>query len=112
MRSRLFTCLICALAGSLSVMTAGAQPSDLNSQLVDATQNGDAAAVERLLARGAGGKLYYASEDGDVFVLKAEPTYELLATNPMGEVMMATPAISPGMLVIRMHRHIVGVGEK
>ena len=60
----------------------------------------------------ADGKLYYASEDGDVFVLKAGPTYELLATNPMGEVMMATPAISQGMLVIRMQRHIVGVGEK
>lgn len=60
----------------------------------------------------ANGKLYYASEDVDVFVLKAGPTYELLATNPMGEVMMATPAISPEMLVIRMQRHIVGVGEK
>ena len=60
----------------------------------------------------ADGKLYYASEDGDVFVVKAGPQYELLATNPMGEVLMATPAISPGMLVIRMQRHIVGVGGK
>ncbi|HEU4872585.1 MAG TPA: PQQ-binding-like beta-propeller repeat protein, partial [Pyrinomonadaceae bacterium] len=41
----------------------------------------------------ADGKLYFASEDGDVFVVKAGPTFELLARNPMGEVMMATPAI-------------------
>lgn len=59
----------------------------------------------------ADGRLYYASEDGEVFVLKAGPKYELLATNPMGEVMMATPAISQGMMVIRMQRHVVGVGE-
>src|SRR4051812_34711580 len=37
------------------------------------------------------GKLYLTSEDGDVFVVKAGPTYELLAKNPIGEVVMATP---------------------
>jgi outer membrane protein assembly factor BamB len=41
----------------------------------------------------ADGKLYLSSEDGDVFVVKAGPKYELMATNPMGEVLMATPAI-------------------
>ena len=34
----------------------------------------------------ADGKLYLTSEDGDVFVVKAGPTYELLATNAVGEV--------------------------
>ena len=39
----------------------------------------------------ADGRLYLASEDGDVYVVKAGRTYELLATNPMGESLMATP---------------------
>jgi outer membrane protein assembly factor BamB len=33
----------------------------------------------------ADGKLYFASEDGDVFVIKAGSTFELLARNAMGE---------------------------
>ena len=33
----------------------------------------------------ADGKLYLASEDGQVLVVKAGPEYELLATNEMGE---------------------------
>jgi outer membrane protein assembly factor BamB len=55
------------------------------------------------------GKIYFASEDGDVFVIKAGPEYQLLATNPIGEVIMATPAISNGMLVIRGQHHLFGV---
>ena len=49
----------------------------------------------------AGGRLYLASEDGDVYVVKAGRTYELLATNPMGESLMATPAISGNTIFIR-----------
>ncbi len=60
----------------------------------------------------ADGKLYFAGEDGDVFVIKAGPTYELLATNPVGEVMMATPAISDGMIFIRTIGHVYGITEK
>jgi outer membrane protein assembly factor BamB len=60
----------------------------------------------------ANGKLYFASEDGDVFVIKAGPTFELLARNTMGEVMMATPAITGKMLIIRGQNHIFGIGAK
>ena len=49
----------------------------------------------------ADGKIYCVSEDGDVFVVKAGPTYELLAKNAIGEVVMATPAVSDGMLIFR-----------
>ncbi len=59
----------------------------------------------------ADGRIYVASEDGEVFVLRGEPGYELLATNPMGEVVMATPAISDGLLVIRTLGHVVGIAE-
>ena len=57
------------------------------------------------------GKLYLSSEDGDVFVVKAGPKYELLATNPVGEVMMATPAISGGLVIVRGVNHIYAFGE-
>ncbi len=60
----------------------------------------------------ADGKIYLASEDGDVFVIKAGPTYELLARNPIGEVMMATPAITGRMIIIRGQNHVFGIGEK
>ena len=57
----------------------------------------------------AGGRLYLASEDGDVYVVKAGRTYELLATNPMGESLMATPAISGNTLFIRTLTSLVAV---
>jgi outer membrane protein assembly factor BamB len=60
----------------------------------------------------ADGKLYFASEDGEVFVVKAGPTFELLARNPVGEVIIATPAISERMLIVRGQHHVFGIGEK
>ena len=60
----------------------------------------------------ADGKLYFVSEDGDVFVVKAGPQYELLARNAMGEVVMATPAIADKMIIIRGQNHVFGIGEK
>jgi outer membrane protein assembly factor BamB len=58
----------------------------------------------------ADGRIYLTSEDGDVFVVKAGPTYELLATNPVGEVVMATPAISDGLIIIRGVKHVMAIG--
>ncbi|MCO6438739.1 MAG: PQQ-binding-like beta-propeller repeat protein [Phycisphaerae bacterium] len=57
------------------------------------------------------GKLYYASEDGDVYVIKADRSAEELAVNPMGEVCMATPAISEGTLFIRTQKHVFAISE-
>ena len=59
----------------------------------------------------ADGKLYFASEDGEVIVVKAGPQFERLAVNPMGEVIMASPAISEGMILVRMQHHVVAVAE-
>ena len=57
------------------------------------------------------GKIYLSSEDGEVFVVKAGPKYELLATNPVGQVMMATPAISDGLVIVRGVNHLFAFGE-
>jgi outer membrane protein assembly factor BamB len=59
----------------------------------------------------ADGRLYFASETGEVYVVRAGPELELLATNTLDEVTMATPAISDGLLVVRTLGHVVGIAE-
>jgi hypothetical protein len=46
-----------------------------------------------------------------VFVVKAGPKYELLSKNPVGEVIMATPAISDGLLIVRTVSNLYAFGE-
>jgi outer membrane protein assembly factor BamB len=60
----------------------------------------------------ADGKIYMASEDGDVFIVQAGREYVELAKHPMGEVIMASPAISDGVLVIRTLGHVWGIGSR
>lgn len=60
----------------------------------------------------ADGRLYLASEDGDVFVVSAGRAYAELAKNPMDEPIMATPAISDGLIVVRTLRHVYGIGQR
>jgi len=60
----------------------------------------------------ADGKLYLASEDGEVLVVKAGPKFEILATNSMGKPLMATPAISDGILILRSEDKIYGIAER
>ena len=60
----------------------------------------------------ADGRLYFASEDGEVFVAKAGREYVQLAKHDMKEVIMATPAISNGLIVIRTMKHVYGIGTK
>lgn len=55
------------------------------------------------------GKLFLSSEDGDVFVIKAGAKFERLATNPMGEALMGTPAISDGVILLRGQHHLFAV---
>ena len=59
----------------------------------------------------ADGKLYLTSEDGDVFVVRAGPRYELIERNSLGEVTMATPAVSEGMLIFRTRSHLVAIAN-
>jgi len=59
---------------------------------------------------GADGRLYIASEDGEVYVLSATPGLSQIAKNDMKEVIMATPAIADGLIVVRTMGHLYGVG--
>jgi outer membrane protein assembly factor BamB len=58
------------------------------------------------------GKIYAISEDGEAYVIKAGPKYELLSVNPLGEICMATPALSRGMIIIRTLTQLIGIGVK
>jgi outer membrane protein assembly factor BamB len=60
----------------------------------------------------ADGRLYLASEDGDVFVVKAGRQYELLSKNTMGQPLMATPALTQRMLILRGEHAIYALGER
>jgi outer membrane protein assembly factor BamB len=59
----------------------------------------------------ADGRIYLPSEDGDIFVVKAGPEFELLATNSIGQPLMATPAISDGMMFIRGEQDLFAIGR-
>lgn len=60
----------------------------------------------------ADGKLYYTSEYGEIYVVKADRKFEILAINDMKIECMATPAISEGVIFWRTRNEIVAVGGK
>jgi outer membrane protein assembly factor BamB len=57
----------------------------------------------------ADGKIYFSSETGDVYVVRAGPVFELIAVNSFDEVVMATPAISEGTLYFRTRSNLIGI---
>jgi outer membrane protein assembly factor BamB len=76
--------------------------------------------LERIPHQGSGfsaspvasdGKIYLSSEDGDIFVVKAGPRFELATTNRIGQPLMATPAISEGVLFIRAQNDLFAIGR-
>ena len=52
------------------------------------------------------GKLLIASQDGDMFVIKAGPVHEVLAVNSIEQSIWASPAITDGKLLVRGATHI------
>ncbi len=60
----------------------------------------------------AGGRLYITNEEGHSYVLALGPEYKLLAENDIGETVMATPAISGGVLYVRGAKHLFAIGAK
>jgi outer membrane protein assembly factor BamB len=57
------------------------------------------------------GKVYAASEDGEVFVFPAAGTFKLLAKNTLGERVMASPAVADNRLFIRGQEHLFCIGQ-
>jgi len=57
-------------------------------------------------------KILLTSEDGDTFVIKAGPVFEVIRTNSLGEPVYASIAIGAGKLFIRGAKHLYCIGKK
>jgi outer membrane protein assembly factor BamB len=60
----------------------------------------------------ADGKIYLSSEDGEMLVVAAGREFKILGTNSMGELLMATPALSEGIMFVRAAESVFAVGRK
>lgn len=59
----------------------------------------------------ADGKIYLANEDGEMLVVGAGATFKLIATSTMGETVMATPALSDGVMFVRGASTLFAIGR-
>ena len=57
------------------------------------------------------GKLFFLSEDGDTFVVKAGSEFKVLGRNPLDEMCMATPATLRGSIIIRTLNKLYRIGK-
>ena len=60
----------------------------------------------------AGDKLYFTGEQGDVFLLPATERFQILQTNSLGGLCLATPAISDGKIYFRTIDKLLAIGAK
>ena len=60
----------------------------------------------------ADGKIYLPNEDGEILVVSAGEKFTHVATNSMGELLMATPALSDGVMYVRTAQSLFAVGRK
>ena len=81
-------------------------------------KTGDRIYQERLTAGGfsaspvaAAGRVYFTSEEGDVIVVRAGRRFERLAANTLGEITMATPALSQELLIVRTLSQLIAFRE-
>jgi outer membrane protein assembly factor BamB len=56
-------------------------------------------------------KIYLSNEDGEMLVLAAGPKYAHIATNSMGELLMATPALSEGVMYVRSSASLFAIAR-
>lgn len=60
----------------------------------------------------ADGKIYVTNEDGLTTVLKAGPTFEVLAENNLNDYCLSSPAISDGQIFIRTTQFLYCIGKR
>jgi outer membrane protein assembly factor BamB len=57
------------------------------------------------------GKVFFTNDDGDTFVLKAGPEFNLLHVNSMGEPVLASPALLDGTWYWRTTDHLLAIAN-
>jgi outer membrane protein assembly factor BamB len=60
----------------------------------------------------ADGKLYVTNEDGLTTVLRAGPTFEVLAENGLNDYTLSSPAISDGQIFMRTAQYLYCIGKR
>ena len=60
----------------------------------------------------AGDRIYITDEDGVTSVVRAGPTFAVLAENDLGEYTLSSPAISDGQIFIRTDRFLYAIGQQ
>jgi outer membrane protein assembly factor BamB len=60
----------------------------------------------------ADGKIYLSNEDGSIAIVAAGRTFRHIATNDVGEPIMATPALSRGVMFVRTMNSVLAIGRK
>jgi len=58
-----------------------------------------------------GDRLYVVNQSGDTIILRAAPKFEVIATNPLGELSNSTLAFSNGEIFIRTHAALYCIAE-
>lgn len=57
------------------------------------------------------GKVFFTNDDGETFVVKAGPTFELMHVNKLGEGVLASPALVDGRWYFRTDRQLLAIGR-
>jgi outer membrane protein assembly factor BamB len=57
------------------------------------------------------GRIYIQTEDGECYIVKPGPEFEILAVNKLDEVFCASPAVSAGKIFLRGRKHLYCIGK-
>jgi outer membrane protein assembly factor BamB len=57
------------------------------------------------------GKIFFTNDDGETFVLRAGPAFELMHVNRLGEGVLASPALVDSRWYIRGDQNLYAVGR-
>jgi outer membrane protein assembly factor BamB len=60
----------------------------------------------------ADGRIYLSNEDGEIIVIAAGREFRQIGTNSMGELLMATPALSDGVMYVRTASSLFAIGAR
>jgi outer membrane protein assembly factor BamB len=59
----------------------------------------------------ADGKIYLSNEDGEMLVIAAGREFRQIGTNSIGDLLMATPALSQGVMYVRSSSALLAIGR-
>jgi outer membrane protein assembly factor BamB len=58
------------------------------------------------------GKIYFTNDEGETFVLKAGPEFQVLRVNRLNARTLASPALADGRWYFRTDRHLLAIGSR